>query len=99
MCIRDSPQPPVLETGALPIEPLPYVRRFGAPVRVGAQIQLAHVGTGGLGACLSMVVVNHPVGEHTRGQQANANSAPSASDQPADPSSTVYRRLRTLSRD
>jgi len=25
------------------------------------------------GACLSMVAVNHPVGEHTRGQQPKAN--------------------------
>src|SRR5665811_2362858 len=72
---------------------------LGALVRVGARISLHMWVPGGLGACLSMVVVNHPVGEHTRGQQANANSASSASDQPADPSSTVYRRLRTLSRD
>jgi hypothetical protein len=28
---------------------------------------------GGLRACLSMVVVNHPVSEHTRGQRPNAN--------------------------
>src|SRR6187455_258434 len=46
-----------------------------APVRVGTQISIAHVALGGLRACLSMVAVNHPVGEHTRGLRPNANSA------------------------
>src|SRR5680860_1243031 len=89
---RDSnPQPPVLETGALPIEPLPYVRLCGLAHRLSLHMWVP----GGLGACLSMVVVNHPVGEHTRGQRANANSASSASDQPADLSGTAYQRLPT----
>src|SRR5450756_2635533 len=36
---RDSnPQPPVLETGALPIEPLPYVRLY----RGRAVVQMTH---------------------------------------------------------
>jgi hypothetical protein len=62
---RDSnPQPPVLETDALPIEPLP----FDAIVR------------GDIGACVSMVVDNYPVGEHTRGQQPKANSASPVTD-------------------
>jgi len=41
-----------------------------------AQLLLTHVVSGGLGACLSMVVVNHPVGEHTRGRPPKANSTP-----------------------
>jgi hypothetical protein len=31
---------------------------------------------GGVVACLSMAIVNHPVGEHTRGQEPNANLTP-----------------------
>ena len=71
---RDSnPQPPVLETDALPIEPLPLVH-LPKPVNLNK--------LGGIGACVSMVVVSHPVGEHTRGQRRNANAT--SGDLPAD---------------
>lgn len=39
---------------------------------------LTHVVPGGLGASLSIDVINHPVGEHTRGRRPKANPASAA---------------------
>src|SRR5665647_853235 len=92
---RDSnPQPPVLETDALPIEPLPYMRRPMSSCRLAHSSCLAHVVSGGLGACLSMVVVNHPVGEHTRGRRPNANSPRQPGTGLRRRQTPPYRRLR-----